>query len=138
MPDISIYQLLANAVLLLHIAIVLGVVLGLLLIVVGNLLRWRWVNTLWFRLLHLATITVVAAEAWFGIVCPLTTLEMFWRTKAQASTYEGGFMEHWMQSILFYQAPPWVFTMIYTLFGLAVVATWWWWPPRRPGRSSKR
>ena len=136
MPDISIYQLLANAVLLLHIAIVLGVVLGLLLIVVGNLLRWRWVNTLWFRLLHLATITVVAAEAWFGIVCPLTTLEMFWRTKAQASTYEGGFMEHWMQSILFYQAPPWVFTMIYTLFGLAVVATWWWWPPRRPGRSS--
>ena len=138
MPDASIYRLLANAVLLLHIAIVFGVILGLLLIVVGNLLRWRWVNTLWFRLLHLATIAVVVAEAWFGIVCPLTTLEMHWRSKARAPTYDGGFMAHWMQRILFYQAPPWVFTTSYTLFGLAVVATWWRWPPRWPGRPSKR
>ena len=59
MPDLSIYQLLANAVLLLHIVIVFGVILGLLFIVVGNLLRWRWVNALWFRLLHLDRKSVV-------------------------------------------------------------------------------
>ena len=138
MPDVAVYQCLADAVLLLHIAIVLGVILGLLLIVVGNLLRWRWVDALWLRLLHLATIAIVVGEAWLGITCPLTTLEMYWRSKAQASTYEGGFMEHWMQRLLFYQAPPWVFTLGYTLFGLAVVASWWRWPPRRPGRLSKR
>jgi hypothetical protein len=138
MPDFSIYQLLADAVLLLHIVIVFGVIIGLLLILVGNVFRWAWVSALWFRLLHLATIAVVVAEAWFGIVCPLTTLEMYWRAKARSTTYGGGFMEHWMQSILFYQAPPWVFTISYTLFGLAVIATWWWLPPRWPGRAAKR
>lgn len=137
MPDLSIYQLLADAVLLVHIVIVFGVIIGLLLILVGNLLRWGWVNALWFRVLHLATIAVVVAEAWFGVVCPLTTLEMFLRSQARSSTYAGGFMEHWMQSILFYQAPAWVFTMSYTLFGLAVIATWWLWPPRRPRRAAR-
>jgi hypothetical protein len=138
MSDFPIWQLLADGVLLLHIVIVFGVILGLALIVLGNLLRWRWVNALWLRLLHLATIAVVVAEAWFGITCPLTTLEMYWRAKARGPTYGGGFMEHWMRGLLFYQAPAWVFTLSYTLFGLAVVATWWWWPPHWPGRDGPR
>ena len=69
------YQFLAEAVLVLHFAIVSFVVGGLVLIVAGNLLRWHWVNGLWFRLAHLAAIGVVVAQAWLGKVCPLTTLE---------------------------------------------------------------
>ena len=134
MPDLP-YQLLANAVLILHIAIVLFVVGGLVLIVVGNLLRrWRAVNSLWFRLLHLATIGIVVAEAWLGLECPLTTLEMWLRAQAKASTYSGGFIEHWLQSVLFWDAPPWVFTVAYSAFGLAVVAVWWRFPPKPVGR----
>src|SRR3954467_6185060 len=116
------YQLLANAVLVLHIAIVLFVVGGLVLIVIGNLRRWRAVNSLWFRLLHVATIGIVVAEAWLGIECPLTTLEMWLRAQANGATYSGGFIEHWLQSVLFWNAPPWVFTVAYSVFGLAVVA----------------
>jgi len=45
------YALLANAVLVLHVAVVLFVVGGLVLVVAGNLLLgWAWVNALWFRL----------------------------------------------------------------------------------------
>ncbi|MGZ5034827.1 MAG: DUF2784 domain-containing protein [Usitatibacter sp.] len=122
-------QLLANAVLVLHVAIVVFVVGGLLLTIVGNLRRWRWVNNLWFRLAHLVAISVVVAEAWLGMVCPLTTLEMWLRAKAGASVYGGGFIEHWLQRLLYYDAPMWVFALVYSAFGLLVVATWWYFPP---------
>ena len=124
------WRLLADAVLCSHVALMAFVVLGLPLIVAGNLRRWRWINSPWLRFAHLAAIVVVAGEAWLGIVCPLTTLEMWLRTQAHASTYEGSFVEHWLQALLFWQAPPWAFTTVYSLFGLSVLATWWLWPVR--------
>jgi hypothetical protein len=133
------YQLAADAVLVLHVAIVLFVIGGLVMVVAGNLRGWRWVNALWFRLAHVAAILVVVAEAWLGLVCPLTTLEMWLRSKAHAPTYSGSFIEHWLQAVLFWNAPSWVFTAAYTLFGLAVVAAWWYFPPiagrRRPRKE---
>jgi hypothetical protein len=125
------FQLLADAVLALHVAIVLFVVGGLLLVVAGNLLSWEWVNAPWLRLIHLATIAVVAAEAWIGFVCPLTTLEMWLRSQVHGVTYQGSFVEHWLQAILFWEAPAWVFAAAYTAFALAVAAAWRYFPPRR-------
>jgi hypothetical protein len=124
------FQLLADAVLILHAALVLFVVGGLILVIIGNLLKWRWGNSLWFRLAHLATIAFVVAEAWLGLVCPLTTLERWLRLKAKTATYEGSFIEHWLQALLFWQAPPWVFTAAYTAFALAVAVAWWYFPPK--------
>jgi polyferredoxin len=129
------YQLLADVVLTLHFAIVAFVVGGLVLIIVGNLRAWRWVNTLRFRLAHLAAIAVVVAEAWFGATCPFTSLEIRLRAKAGATTYSGSFIEHWLQQILYYEAPPWVFTIGYSLFGLLVAVTWWYFPPKSKRRG---
>ena len=137
MNDPLPYQLLADVVLALHFAIVVFVGGGLVVIIVGNLLAWRWVNALWFRIAHLAAITIVVMEAWFGAICPLTSLEMWLRAKAHASTYSGSFIEHWLQRLLYYEAPAWVFTLGYSLFGLLVVATWWRFPPRSTGRLPK-
>ena len=111
------YQGLADAVLSLHVAIVIFVIGGLVLVVAGNLLHWNWVNALWFRLLHLATIAIVVGESWLDITCPLTTLEMWLRERAGATTYEGSFIEHWLQNLLYYDAPPWVFIAAYSVFG---------------------
>ena len=130
MSGIRLYQLAADAVLVLHVAIVLFVLLGLVLVIVGNLCRWKWVNAIWFRLTHLATILVVVGESWLGITCPLTTLEMWLRQKAGVESYGGSFIEHWLHALLFWQAPSWVFTAAYSLFGLAVVLTWWLFPPQ--------
>jgi polyferredoxin len=124
------YGTLADVVLSLHLAIVVFVVGGLVLVVVGNLRGWEFVNAWWFRLAHLAAIAVVVAQAWLGVVCPLTTLESWLRGQAQQSGYAAGFIEYWLQRVLYYDAPAWVFTAAYTLFGLAVAAAWWRFPPR--------
>lgn len=123
--------LLADMVLVLHVAIVLFVVAGLLLVVGGNLAGWRWVNHWWLRLLHLAAIAVVVAESWLGITCPLTTWEMALREAAGQDAYAGGFLQHWLHRLLYWDAPAWVFTSAYTVFGLTVAWAWWRWPPRR-------
>jgi Protein of Unknown function (DUF2784) len=125
------WQRLADAVLLLHAAVVLFVVGGLVLVWLGNAVGWSWVNRWWFRLLHLAAIGVVVAQAWLGVMCPLTTLEWWLREQAGATPRSQGFIEYWVQRVLFYQAPPWVFTTLYTVFAALVLATWWRWPPRR-------
>lgn len=133
MPATLAYQFLADAVLTLHVAIVVFVVGGLVAVLAGNWRGWRWVNRFWFRLSHLAAIGVVVAESWVGAVCPLTTLEMWLRVQAGAGTYGGSFIEHWLQRLLYYEAPDWVFAVAYTGFGVAVLATWWLFPPRRAG-----
>ncbi len=131
MPDPRIYQWLADGVLAVHVGVVAFVVFGLVLTIAGNLRGWRWVNALGFRLAHLAAIGVVAAQAWLGATCPLTSIEMWLRVQARADTYQGSFIEHWLQRLLYYEAPAWVFTLGYTVFALLVVATWWRYPPRR-------
>lgn len=129
---------LADVVLTLHFAIAAFVVAGLVLVIIGNFCNWRWVNNLWFRLAHIGAIGVVMAEAWLGVTCPLTTLEMWLRAKANATTYSGGFFEHWLQRMLYYEAPSWVFVLGYSLFGLLVVATWCYFPLILRTRRNKR
>jgi Protein of Unknown function (DUF2784) len=132
-----LYQLLAGAVLALHVAVVAFVVGGLVLVIAGNLRKWRWVNTLWFRLTHLGAILFVVAETWLSIACPLSTLEMWLRAKAGGTGYDGGFIEHWLQRVLYYDAPPWAFTLAYSVFGCLVIAAWMRFPPLRQNRRSQ-
>jgi len=134
-------MLLADAVLALHFAVVVFVVGGLVVVIVGNILRWRWVNALWFRLAHLAAIAVVATEAWLGITCPLTTLELWLRAKSGESTgfaYNDSFVGYWLHRLLFYSAPLWLFVLAYSVFGLLVVAVWFRYPPRAGRWAAKR
>ena len=138
MNDTWLFQHFADAILLVHVAIVFFVIGGLVSIIVGNLRGWRWVNALWFRAMHLAAIAIVVAQAWLGKICPLTTFEMWLRTKARETTYSTGFIEHWLQRLLYYEAPPWVFTLAYTVFGLVVLAAWRYFPPGRNPAPKRR
>ncbi len=130
MAKTSDWLMLADAVLALHLVFVAFVVLGLALVLAGGVWRWSWVRMPWFRALHLVAIVMVAAQTWLGIECPLTTLEMALRVRAGASVYAGSFIGHWLQSILYFRAPNWVFALCYSLFALAVAAAWVWVRPR--------
>jgi hypothetical protein len=136
--DTLLAEGLANAVLVAHVAVAAFVVVGLVLAIAGNLQGWRWVNNVGFRIAHLAAILVVVAEAWLGVACPLTTLEMWLRSQAGVKKYGGGFVEHWLQQLLYYDAPPWVFVLGYTIFGCVVLATWWYFPPNSKRRANER
>jgi hypothetical protein len=133
-----LYKTLADAVLLLHALFVVFVVAALLLTIVGGYRRWQWVRNWWFRVVHLVAIAVVVAQSWGGLICSLTTLEMWLRVQAGGEQYDGSFIQYWLQRFLYYDAPAWVFVAAYTVFGLLVIITWLRFPPQnnRGNRAS--
>jgi hypothetical protein len=126
-----IYRVLADAILVFHVLYIAFVVGGQLLIVIGLLLKWTWVRNFWFRILHLAAIWVVVLQAWVGVICPLTDWENALRVKAGQTTYTGGFIQYWLHKLIFFEADPWVFGLVYTVFGTLVLLTWFYGPPQR-------
>ena len=125
-----LYLVVADTVLLLHTLFVAFVVFGLLLVVLGGVFSWQWVRNRTFRILHLAAIGVVVLQAWLGMICPLTTIEMWLRSRAGDAVYQGSFVSHWLESILYYQAPAWVFAVCYTAFAALVAVSWYLVRPR--------
>lgn len=138
MDTSTLYLLAADITLFLHTSFVAFVVIGLILIFVGKAVAWRWIRNPWFRWPHLLAILVVVLQSWLGVICPLTTLEMALRSRADVSVYAGTFMSHWLEKILYYDAPAWVFAVCYTSFAALVVASWFWVQPRTIRRNSKR
>ena len=119
--------LLADVVLVVHFGFVVFVIGGLFAIWIGAALRWQWVRQFWFRLVHLCAIIFVASEAIAGVMCPLTV----WEDVLRGRGSDTGFIERWIHAVLFYNLPPWVFTVAYVLFALLVVGTYIAIPPRR-------
>ncbi len=123
-------RLAADAMLLLHVLFVVFVMLGLVLIFVGKARQWSWVRNPWFRLIHLVAISVVVIQSWVGAICPLTTIEMVLRSRAGDAVYSGDFISHWLETALYYQLPPWMFVVSYTIFGVISCASWFLVRPR--------
>lgn len=132
----TLYLFAADAVLLLHVAFVCFVIAGLLLVLIGKPMGWQWIRNPWFRIVHLVAIGIVVLQAWIGVICPLTTIEMALRQRAGDAVYSGTFMSHWLESLLYYRAPAWVFAVCYTAFGGLVILSWFWVRPEplRRGR----
>jgi hypothetical protein len=127
-----IYRWLADVVVVVHFAYVAFVIVAFGLILIGLALRWRWVRNFWFRTIHLLAIGIVAVQAVAGVLCPLTTLEAKLRTAAGETSAEGSFVGRWMHELLFVDAPAWVFTTCYCLFGAAVLLVLILAPPKWP------
>ena len=133
------YRLAADLVLVLHAAYIAFVLLGLVCVLLGMTRRWAWTRNFWFRAAHLLAIAYVVVQAFYGMVCPLTTLENVLRVRGGEQAYaEGGFIQFWLHRVIFFDAESWVFTLCYTLFGLLVAATMWWAPPRSPWPRPQR
>ena len=121
---------LADAILVLHVSFVVFVVLGLVIIYIGYWCDWGWVRNKSFRIAHLLAIGVVVLQSWLGAICPLTIWEMKLRHMAGAATYSGSFIQHWLHTFLYYDAPDWVFIVVYSLFGAVVLLSWFLVRPR--------
>ena len=103
------YALLADLVVLLHLAFVLFVLFGALLV-----LRRRWI--MW---LHIPTALWGAAVELGGWICPLTPLEVRFRTLAAQAGYAGGFVDHYLIPLIY---PPGLTRELQILLGVLVFA----------------
>jgi hypothetical protein len=129
---------LADVLVWIHLGYVAFVVLGELAVLVGAAAGWSWARAPCFRVPHLAAIAVVVLESWLRIPCPLTVWEHSLRRAAGERVGNSSFLGELARRVLFVTAPPWVFTLVYTLFGLLVVATLWLAPPKWAVRPCKQ
>lgn len=103
-----IYRLLADLVTLTHLAFVVFVVLGGLLLI-------RWPRLAW---LHIPAAVWGAFVEFTGRVCPLTPLEIRLREAGGELGYSGGFVEQYILPLLY---PADLTTDIQLLLGAVVV-----------------
>lgn len=86
-----LYRLLADLVLILHAGFVAFVMLGALLVL-------RWPRIAW---IHVPVVLWGAGIEFLGGICPLTPLENHLRRLAGDLGYPGGFVEHYVMSLLY-------------------------------------
>jgi Protein of Unknown function (DUF2784) len=87
MPD----RLIADVIVVVHLAFVTFVV-------AGGLLLLRWPRLAW---LHLPAAAWGAYAELTATICPLTPLENRFRQRAGLGGYEGGFVEHYVMPVLY-------------------------------------
>lgn len=104
-----LHRWLADAVLVVHLAFVLFVVLGGLLVL-------RWPKLAW---IHVPVALYGATIEFVGFICPLTPLEKWLRERGGEAGYEGGFVEHYITAALY---PTGLTREIQIALGLAVLA----------------
>jgi hypothetical protein len=85
------YRVLADAVLILHLAFILFVVLGGWLVAIRPKLIW----------LHLPVVAWGALVELMGLTCPLTPLENWLRDRGGETGYSGGFIDHYLTPLMY-------------------------------------
>lgn len=121
-------RLAADAVVLLHLAFIVFVVAGALLVLRDR----RWAA------LHLPAALWGAYAELTATICPLTPLENALRQRAGAAGYEGGFIEHYLIPLIY---PPGLAPAHQRWIGVVVVALnvvlyAWAWRRSRKGSSA--
>jgi len=86
-----IYLILTEAVLAVHLAFVLFVVIGGVGIFYRRSVAW----------IHVPAVIWAALIEFAGWICPLTPLENLLRTRGGLSGYETGFIEHYVMPVLY-------------------------------------
>ena len=133
-----LYRLLADLIVVIHAGYVGFVVLGAPAILFGAWRGYGWARNFWFRGVHLLMIGVVALEAIFGILCPLTEWEDQLRAAGGQKVEEGSFIGRWAHELIFVDLSPSVLTACYCLFAAVVIGLFVLIPPRRPAFLKRR
>ena len=124
------YPLLADLVLIVHLAFVVFVLCGGLLV-----LRWRWIA--W---LHMPAIAWGAFVEFSGWICPLTPLENWLRAQGGETAYRSDFIAQYLLPVLY---PGDLTRDLQLLLGTVVVVLntavyWWLWQMQARGASRDR
>ena len=109
----------AEAILGLHLVIIAFNVAGLIVIPLGAGFGWRIVRIAWLRLLHLAMLAIVAAQALAGRACILTV----WQNNLTGGSQPPSpLIVQWVDRLIYWNLPIWFFALLYVLVFLYVLA----------------
>jgi hypothetical protein len=114
------FALAADALVVIHILYVAYIVVGLGLILIGLRRRRNWIRNPWFRITHLVAILIVIYEIIVKANCPLTTWEMRLRAMAGQAVNQTTFMDRLLSFMLVADAPRWLVSGLYFVFGVAI------------------
>ena len=128
------HPLLGQLILALHLGVIAFNVAGLVVIPLGAKLGWGLVRLRWLRLLHLASLAVVALQAVLGRACFLT----IWQSDVTGGGRGDPLIMRWVNSVVFWPLPLWVFTALYLAVFAYVVALWWWVAPHQGDELNPR
>jgi hypothetical protein len=115
MPDSNI----AEAIFAVHLAIIVFNVAGLIVIPLGAWLDWAIVRIAWLRLLHLALLAIVTAQALAGKACILTIWQSDLLGLGQPAQ---PMIMRWVERLVYWNLPMWVFAAMYSGVFLYVLA----------------
>jgi hypothetical protein len=116
--------LFADVVVSVHLLVVIFMIVGLLLILVGGLMRWSWVRNRWFRLTHLGIMAYIVINAIRGKVCFLTIWERELRRDAgQWGDHDISFVGRLFRDALYVEIPQASLDKVYLVFGALVIAS---------------
>lgn len=118
---------LGQLVLAIHLLVIAFNVLGLVVIPLGAKLGWGFVRIRGWRVLHVGSWVVVALQAVLGRACFLT----LWQDDLSGRGAEDPMIMRWVNSVIYWDLPMWVFTGLYLALFALVLALWKWVPPRR-------
>jgi hypothetical protein len=122
----SLAVALAEAVLALHVGVILFNVFGLLAVPLGGWRGWRFVRVAWWRYLHLGALTLVAVQAMIGRACFLT----LWQDALRGvSGNETPLIMGWVDRVIYWPLPFWFFAVLYVLVWCYALALLWLVPP---------
>ena len=122
------------SILALHLAIIAFNVAGCVLIPIGAWIGWRWVRGFWWRLAHLMSLALVALQALLGRACLLT----IWQGDLSGSATAQPLVAGWINRLIYWPLPLWVFTLAYAVVFGYVIALWVWVRPVMPARKRIR
>ncbi len=136
-PRLSL--LLAELVLGFHVGVILFNLFGMIAVPIGAWRGWRFVRILWWRLLHVGALAIVAIQAVLGRACFLTLWQQALRGESGGRPLIMGVVDR----LIFWPLPMAFFVTLYVFVFLYVLLLLWVVPPfaatergRRGDRSS--
>ena len=121
-------QTLATAILIFHLGIVAFNIFGLIVVPIGARRHWRFVRGFTWRFAHLLSLGVVALQAALGRACFLTIWENDLMTGGTGAA-PPPMIAHYLDSVLYWPLPLWVFAILYILVLIYAILLWRWVPP---------
>jgi hypothetical protein len=115
-------MIMVQAVLAVHVTVILFNVFGLVAVPIGAICNWRFVHIRWWRVLYLLSLAAVAAQALTGRACFLTIWQNDLTASAQPAT---PLIVRWIDLLVYWRLPIWMFAALYVLvFAYALALLW--------------